>query len=541
VIRNGVMSKQAKTQRVHVPAHDYDMPLKTYRLQCAWCGKDATVTTYPGRPPRFCSTDCATEARKAHDRARKAAGQPAAPDITPDGRRRRGRPQKYPRLSLSAAPGAPEPIWPYLAPDLPLSPRDAALAAAEARTRLRARREVLMRATQVNKTTAQAALDELEAALVVWRPMFVRRALLEELARSIGLPDEARMAATLELALVTVRDPAWPAAIQQLRALVASEGRIRRQGDLAQLLQLVTTVADHLSTAEGGSEQAWGQVIARQQLWAPAATWLERGLGALVHGSSPAPPATSSPPPAPRPPAPAPPRSSSTPPPVAPSPWGDLNPRQQAYLEIAYDVDQAAEALRRSEAAAGQWSKTPAAVWRWLMYGPTSPESTLYDRLRGRGLVDPGTGATWEALETRGLVECRHTPTADGGRLLEIKLTPKGRKLVRTATAEIRTPVRKKGQLRPRQWAALVQLYTAGTAGLPAAVLDRQFDWWYTSLRLRNLGYFEEYETSPSAEQRYWRRITAAGQAHYDEWWATYQERYPEVEAPPPAIEQILE
>jgi hypothetical protein len=141
---------------------------------------------------------------------------------------------------------------------------------------------VLVRAAPVNKTTAQAALDDLEAALVVWRPMFVRRALLEELARSSGLPDEARMAATLELALVTVRDPIWPAAIQQMRALVASEGRIRRQGDLAQLIQLVTTVADHLSTAEGGSEQGWSQVIARRQLWAPAAAWLERGLRAVI-------------------------------------------------------------------------------------------------------------------------------------------------------------------------------------------------------------------------------------------------------------------
>jgi hypothetical protein len=175
-----------------------------------------------------------------------------------------------------------EPAWPYLAPDLPISPRDAAPAAVEARTRLRARREVLVRAAQVNKTTAQAALDELDAALVVWRPMFVRRALLEELARSSGIPDDTRLATTLELALATVRDAAWPAAIQQLRALVASEGRIRRQGDLAQLLQLVTTVADYLSTAEGGSELAWTQVIARQQLWAPAVAWLERGLRTII-------------------------------------------------------------------------------------------------------------------------------------------------------------------------------------------------------------------------------------------------------------------
>lgn len=200
-----------------------------------------------------------------------------------------------------------------------------------------------------------------------------------------------------------------------------------------------------------------------------------------------------------------------------------------------------AEALRRANAAAGQWDKTPAAVWRWLMYGPTSPESTLYDRLRSRSLVDPGTGATWEALETRGLVECRHTHTPDGGRLLEIKLTPKGRKLIRTATGEVRPPKPKKGQLRPRRWAALVQLYAAGAAGLPAKEIDRQFNWWYTSLRLRNLGYFVEFETDQAGDQRYWRRITAAGQTHYREWWTAYKELYPEVEAPPPSSEQIVE
>jgi DNA-binding MarR family transcriptional regulator len=172
------------------------------------------------------------------------------------------------------------------------------------------------------------------------------------------------------------------------------------------------------------------------------------------------------------------------------------------------------------------------------MYGPTSPESTLYDRLCSRKLVDPGTGATWEALETRGLVECRHTSTADGGRLLEIKLTSKGRKLVRTATSEVRPPARKKGQLRPRQWAALVQLSIAGDAGLPAKEMDQQFDWWSTSLRLRNLGFMHEYEAATTADQRYWRRITAAGQAHYREWWATYRDLYPEVEAPSPTLEQ---
>jgi hypothetical protein len=277
-----MMTEQPKTRRVQVAAHEREMPLKTYDLECAWCGQQATVTTYPGRPPRFCSADCATEARKAHDRARKAHDQPPAPDITPDGRRRRGRPQKYPPLTRSAASGAAEPAWGYLAPDLPLSPRDAAGRAAQARSMLRAQHEVLLTMTQVNKTTALAVLDDVEAALVVWQPALVRRAVLEELARSSGPPVEAHLVATLELALATVRDPAWPASIQQLRELVEREGRIRRQGDQLQLRKLVATIADELSRAQGGSELAFVQVLARPQLWAPAATWLERGMGQLV-------------------------------------------------------------------------------------------------------------------------------------------------------------------------------------------------------------------------------------------------------------------
>jgi hypothetical protein len=277
-----MMTERPKTRRVQVAAHTREMPLKTYQLQCAWCCKDATVECYPGRPPRFCSDACADEARKAHDRARKAAGQPPAPEITSDGRRRRGRPQKYPPLTRSVASGAAEPAWGYLAPDLPLSPRDAAGRAVQARSTLRAQHEVLLAMTQVNKTTALAVLDDLRDALVVWRSALVRRTLLEELVRSSGPPVETHLVATLELALATVRDPAWPTAIAELRELVAREGRIRRQGDQLQLRKLVATIADELSRAQGGSELAFVQVLARPQLWAPAATWLERGMGQLV-------------------------------------------------------------------------------------------------------------------------------------------------------------------------------------------------------------------------------------------------------------------
>src|SRR5262245_57050457 len=114
--------------------------------------------------------------------------------------------------------------------------------------------------------------------------------------------------------------------------------------------------------------------------------------------------------------------------------WQDLNDRQRAYLQALYDCDQATEASRRERASRGFYDRTPASEWRWQMYGPVSPPSQLYTALRGSEIVDPGTGATWQALEDRGLLRCRHVPDAFGVKLLEVQITPAGRKLVRAAT-----------------------------------------------------------------------------------------------------------
>ncbi|MEV8335641.1 hypothetical protein [Streptomyces niveus] len=46
--------------------------------------------------------------------------------------------------------------------------------------------------------------------------------------------------------------------------------------------------------------------------------------------------------------------------------WDALNERQQAYMTVLYDHDQAAEAARAQDAAAGYYDDTPASVWRSL-------------------------------------------------------------------------------------------------------------------------------------------------------------------------------
>ncbi len=226
--------------------------------------------------------------------------------------------------------------------------------------------------------------------------------------------------------------------------------------------------------------------------------------------------------------------------------WESLNERQRAYLRALYDCDQAEESARRAAAARGHWSRTPAREWRWQMYGPVAPPSALYEQLRQAKLIDPGTGATWQALEDRGLVLCRYTKDAMGVQLLEVQIMPKGRKVVRAATGEQRPKPLPKGTLRERQWAALVRLYKAGDAGEASDHLQYGpggFDWYMTLRRL------EEYTPEPLIkvsngewidgffhrhELRY--RITSYGRAYYEREWARYRELYPNVEAPPPAM-----
>lgn len=181
----------------------------------------------------------------------------------------------------------------------------------------------------------------------------------------------------------------------------------------------------------------------------------------------------------------------------------------------------------------GRRGRTPASVWRWQLYGPTQPPSQLYSLLRKAKLVDQGTGATWQALEARGLVLCRSVPDDFGLPLLQVLITPAGRKLVRAATGEQRPKAAPKGQLRPRQWAALSRLYSAGPAGERSDTMLAIFDWTRTLLRLRDYrpqALMEEFQQG----SEYRIRISAFGRDYYQRQWAHYRQLYPEVEAPGP-------
>jgi hypothetical protein len=61
-----------------------------------------------------------------------------------------------------------------------------------------------------------------------------------------------------------------------------------------------------------------------------------------------------------------------------------------------------------------------------MFYGifpETGSDSPLRHRLKIADLVDPGTGATFEALEKRGYILCRYKPVVGGDPLVYVQIT----------------------------------------------------------------------------------------------------------------------
>jgi hypothetical protein len=126
-------------------------------------------------------------------------------------------------------------------------------------------------------------------------------------------------------------------------------------------------------------------------------------------------------------------------------------------------------------------------------------------------------------------------PDAFGVPLLQVRITPAGRKVVRAATGEQRPKAPPRGQLHERQWAALARLYMAGDAGELSETMMLSFDWTRTLLRLR------DYRPQPLMEafSGPWNttrlRLTSFGHEYYEREWARYRALYPDVDAPQPS------
>jgi hypothetical protein len=155
--------------------------------------------------------------------------------------------------------------------------------------------------------------------------------------------------------------------------------------------------------------------------------------------------------------------------------WADLNERQQKYLQEIYNQDQENERFEKSAWSKGRRAR-PATEWRWMFYGifpETGSDSPLRRRLKVIDLVDPGTGATFEALEKRGYILCQYKPVAGlGDPLVYIQITPVGRKLVRSATGEQREKPLPPGTLREWHWKSVNSIEKIPKSSLGTATLS---------------------------------------------------------------------
>lgn len=237
--------------------------------------------------------------------------------------------------------------------------------------------------------------------------------------------------------------------------------------------------------------------------------------------------------------------------------WADLNERQQEYLKAIYEVDQQQEEWERQRAARHKRSR-PADEWRWMIYANTERGYTpLKQRIVDKKLNDPGTGSTFSALENRELILIRYEGTFSEYSLPSIRLTTKGRKLVRQAIGYKPAKKLQPGTLQEWHWKALVEAWKAGDEGIMPDIKGYYAHTsWNTWLRLRD--YKIHGENKPLAEEKSisitWHKnediglitsytqeirmlITEFGKEYYRENWARYRELYPDVEAPEPERE----
>ncbi|MEU3399438.1 hypothetical protein [Streptomyces filamentosus] len=205
--------------------------------------------------------------------------------------------------------------------------------------------------------------------------------------------------------------------------------------------------------------------------------------------------------------------------------WDGLNERQQTYMTVLYDYDQAVEAARAQDAAAGVYDDTPASVWRWIaVVTPGAKLTSVQRALALRDVRDDGTGSTLQALQRYGLIEVQDEIVAGRrgkSRTVKAKLTRAGRAAVRAGTKE---PGRRRtGELSEYAWERLVRLWRADPG----------------TVRIWGHNTYEALvgrPTPPYAEGKQGDyRITEAGREHYRTRWARYATLYPEVAAPDPA------
>ncbi|MEU8507581.1 helix-turn-helix transcriptional regulator [Streptomyces brevispora] len=226
--------------------------------------------------------------------------------------------------------------------------------------------------------------------------------------------------------------------------------------------------------------------------------------------------------------------------------WDSLNERQQVYLgEVMRDDRMTATEMwmrrlqRLPVPKAAEWRRLPLA----LRAAPSVAGYTrLQERLRQRGVHDPGAGSTVHALERRGLLvvsedSVDHPAVGEVGRVL-VEITRRGRAAARAGLGEPREPDPAPHLLSEWLWGVVARVASAEPAGLEDDQLAGR------SLFFIGVGYRGRSGAQPSrgfvdsvpvmasggthvSEYRW--RLTQLGLRHVTEYLHVYRDLYPAV------------
>ncbi|HEY8978245.1 MAG TPA: hypothetical protein VIU15_01530 [Streptomyces sp.] len=246
--------------------------------------------------------------------------------------------------------------------------------------------------------------------------------------------------------------------------------------------------------------------------------------------------------------------------------WGKLNARQQTYLTVIYNADQAAE--ENQKGGVFDWGKRPpASEWRWQTFSlEASPEivgrTAIQYALASKDAHDQGAGSTLAALRRRELIEVTNDFVRTMIGLIprvRVKLTTLGRATARAGLGHIAPKSPPRGLLSEWLWSNLVRLYRAGPDGRPSesprgtpyeerAPSYKALHFLEMSRREGRLAETkpvrtgETYEAHPPGSGHILYRteyrvfLTDAGRAHYERHVRCYAELWPDVEAPVPEV-----
>lgn len=205
--------------------------------------------------------------------------------------------------------------------------------------------------------------------------------------------------------------------------------------------------------------------------------------------------------------------------------WQELNDRQQGTLTVIYNLDQAAEASRRSD----WYDNRPASEWRQIDFAhePALRDvfgwTMLQERLMWRGWDNQGNGSTMAALERRGLITRDSRPTRFGY-MHTVRLTREGRAAARAGTS-LTPDGPRKAALGRRSWEVLALLWQAHQRGKP-------LKWGYSTTIERVLIDKHVPPLARAVTDGY--EITERGLDFYREHYAAHTAAHPDVRAPHP-------